>query len=71
MPSSGQLSLDLGTRRSSPLQKFAQHDAKNLETARYILSDRAKYEQPGSRCLILWAELVINRLAPESERSAA
>jgi hypothetical protein len=63
--------LNFGSDRSTFASKSVDYDRRNLEAARIILNDRAKYDQPESRCVILWAELVIQRLGTAKERQEA
>jgi hypothetical protein len=61
-----------GRKVKSAHFKLAEYDRKNLETARYVLADPARFDTPTSRCVLLWARLVIERLgAPEERQQAA
>lgn len=55
--------------RKSVASKLADYDSRNLGTARYVL---ARYsDQPAYRCVVAWAELVIQRLGNRAERQVA
>jgi len=54
----GQLSFN----RPKPLEaKRLGYEQRNLAHAQTILADCAKYDRGGSRCLILWAEMVVGK----------
>lgn len=44
------------------------YDARNLECARIILSERTKYDRPDAAYMITWAEMVITRLSKDKTR---
>jgi len=66
----GQGRLNFGYQRKSVRTKIADYDCQNLMCARIILAERSRYEKE-CRFLVLWAELVIQRLGSEDERKAA
>ncbi len=59
-----------GGKMKSAGFKLAAYDAGNLRAARIVLADRNRYERE-CRLLVLWAERVIARLAPEEGNKAA
>jgi len=52
------------------LAKLRGYDVANLRCAEIILSERPRYERE-SRLLVLWAERVMTRLAPERTERVA
>jgi hypothetical protein len=67
---SGQERLNFGYQREGVMPRTSSYDTGNLRAARIILGERQRYERE-CRFLVLWAELVIQRLGSEDERKAA
>jgi hypothetical protein len=48
--------------RMTATEKAKARDAGNLRAAEIILADRAKYDKPDTRGVILWAEAFLKRI---------
>jgi hypothetical protein len=57
-----QASFDLKPARKIRLEKAKTYHAGNLRAAEIILADRAKYDKPDTRGVILWAEAFLMRI---------